>query len=157
MNPTQTLAEAQTHLFKAIRSLAEDLVADAYARYTPEKGTFTATPALPSKSKQGPTSDDTADNAYTPKTVTTLSVSDRDPGQQYSEVVRRRYTKAEQNFLAAVRAYVEVVIYDAYSRYDPYDGGEFLTREAYEELIEALADDEVIPMEEIAEELGIKW
>ena len=67
------------------------------------------------------------------------------------------FAKAQRNFSKALRSYAEALVYDAYSRYDPYDGGEFLTREAYEEIMEALADDEVIPMEEIAEELGIKW
>ena len=67
------------------------------------------------------------------------------------------FAKAQRNFSKALRSYAEALVYDAYSRYDPYDGGEFLTREAYEELMEALADDEVIPMEEIAEEFGIKW
>ena len=65
--------------------------------------------------------------------------------------------KAQQNFLNAVRSYAEALIYDAYSRYDPYDGGEFLTHEAYAEILKSLEDDEVIPMEDVAEELGIKW
>ena len=65
--------------------------------------------------------------------------------------------KAQQNFLNAVRSYAEALVYDAYSRYDPYDGGEFLTHEAYEEILKSLEDDEVIPMEDVAEELGIKW
>jgi hypothetical protein len=65
--------------------------------------------------------------------------------------------KAQQNFLNAVRTYAEALVYDAYSRYDPYDGGEFLTHEAYEEILKSIEDDEVIPMEEVAEELGIKW
>ena len=65
--------------------------------------------------------------------------------------------KAHQDFLNALRTYAEVLVYDAYSRYDPYEGGEFLTHEAYEEVLESIADDEVIPMEDIAGELGIKW
>ncbi len=65
--------------------------------------------------------------------------------------------KAQQNFLNAVRSYAEALVYDAYSRYDPYDGGEFLTHEAYEEILKSLEDDEVIPMEDVAKELGIKW
>lgn len=64
--------------------------------------------------------------------------------------------KAQQNFLNTVRRYAETLVYDAYSRYDP-DEEAFFTRAAYKELMEALADDDVIPMEEIAEELGIKW
>ena len=63
--------------------------------------------------------------------------------------------KAQQNFLNAVRGYAETLVYDAYSRYDS-DEEAFFTRAAYEELMEALADDDVIPMEEIAEALGIK-
>jgi hypothetical protein len=65
--------------------------------------------------------------------------------------------KAQQNFLNAVRGYAETLVYDTYSRYDPYDGGEFLTHEAYEEILKSLEDDEVIPMEDVAKELGIKW
>ncbi len=157
MKRKQTLAETQNQLFGSIRSLAEHLIADAYARYNPEKGTFATTSALPRKLKQGLTSDKTAKEAYTKKTVAALSVSGGTPGQQFSEADCLIYTKAKQNFLTALRAYAEAVVYDAYSRYDPDDDGEFFTREAYEELMEALADDEVIPMEEIAEELGIKW
>ncbi len=64
---------------------------------------------------------------------------------------------AQQNFSKALRRYAEALVYDAYSRYDPYDGGEFLTYEAYQEILRSLEDNEVIPMEEVAEELGIKW
>ena len=63
------------------------------------------------------------------------------------------FVKAQRNFSKALRNYAEVLVYDAYSRYDPYDGGEFLTREAYAEIMEALADDEGIPMEQVAAEL----
>ena len=69
---------------------------------------------------------------------------------------KNAFAKAHQNFLNAVRCYAEALVCDAYSRYDPYDGGEFLTREAYEEVLKSLKDDEVIPMEEITKELGIK-
>ena len=65
--------------------------------------------------------------------------------------------KTQQNFLNAVHSYAEALVYDAYSRYDPYDGDEFMTREAYEEILKSLDADEVIPMEDLAEELGIKW
>lgn len=64
--------------------------------------------------------------------------------------------KAQQNFLNAVRRYAETLVYDAYSRYD-LDEKAFFTREAYAEIMEALADDEGIPMEQVAIELGLKW
>ncbi len=66
------------------------------------------------------------------------------------------FAKAQQNFSNALRDYAEALVYDAYSRYDS-DEEAFFTHAAYEELMEALADDDVISMEEIAEELGIKW
>ena len=70
---------------------------------------------------------------------------------------KNAFAKAQQNFSNALRSYAEALVYDAYSRYDPYDGGEFLTHEAYEEILKSLENDEVIPMEDITEELGIKW
>ncbi len=67
------------------------------------------------------------------------------------------FAEVQQNLLNALRNYAETLVYDAYSRYDPYDGGEFLTHEAYAEILKSLEDDEVIPMEDVAKELGIKW
>lgn len=75
----------------------------------------------------------------------------------YDKSDNQTFAKAQQNLLNALRNYAEALVYDAYSRYDPYDGGEFLTHEAYVEILKSLEDDEVIPMEDIAEELGIKW
>ena len=70
---------------------------------------------------------------------------------------KRTFSKAQQNFLNALYCYAEALVYDAYSRYDPYDGGEFLTRATYEEILKSLEDDEVIPMEDVIKELRIKW
>ncbi len=67
------------------------------------------------------------------------------------------FAKAQQNFLNAVHNYANALIHDAYSRYDPYDGGEFLTHEAYAEILKSLENDNVIPMEDVAKALGIKW
>ena len=66
------------------------------------------------------------------------------------------FVKAQQNFSKALRNYAEALVYDAYSRYD-LDEKTFFTRAAYEEITEALANDEVIPMEQVAAELGLKW
>ena len=75
----------------------------------------------------------------------------------YDKSDNQTFAKAQQNLLNALRNYAETLVYDAYSRYDPYDGGEFLTYEAYAEILKSLEDDKMIPMENIAKELGIKW
>ena len=64
--------------------------------------------------------------------------------------------KAQQTFLDALRAYAEMLVVEAVSRYDVYEGA-FFTRDFFEELEKAIEDDEVIPMEEVAAEVGLKW
>ena len=49
-----------------------------------------------------------------------------------------------------------MLVVEAVSRYDVYEGA-FFTRDFFEELEKAIADDEVIPMEEVAAEVGLKW
>lgn len=156
MKPKQTLVEAHAQLFGSIRAFAEQLIATAYSRYNPDKGDFSI--ALPLEKEPEP---DTAEgkkrnDPYSTKGVPALTHLGAVPRLQLREACSVRYAKAEQNFLEAVRMYAETLVYDAYSRYD-LDEKAFFTREAYEELMKAFKDDEVIPMEDIAEELGIKW
>ena len=143
MKPKQTLAETQAQLFESIRAFAEQLVANAYSRYNPDEGDFSI--ALPLEKEPNTTAGKKRNDPYIAKGVPALTHLGAVPRLQLREACSVRYAKAERNFLEAVRMYAETLVYDAYSRYDPYDGGEFFTREAYEELIEALADDEVIP------------
>lgn len=154
MKPKPTLTEAENQLFTSIRSLAEQLIAHTYSRYNPDEGTFSITPALEKESD--PAADEKADDACSPKGAPTLNRLGKVPRLQSRETCSVRYAKAEQNFLEALRSYAEILIYDAYSRYD-LDEKAFFTREAYEEIMEALADDEGIPMEQVAAELGLKW
>ena len=156
MKPKQTLAEAQDHLFASIRSFAEQLIVNAYSRYNPDGGTFSTTLALEKNLEPDPAASKKADTAYVSKGVRALTRLGAVPRPHLHEVCSVRYAKAEQNFLEALRAYAEALVYDAYSRYD-LDEKAFFTREAYEEIMKAFEDDEVIPMEDIAEELGIKW
>ena len=156
MKPKQTLAEAQDQLFASIRSIAEQLIVNTYSRYNPDEGTFSTTLALEKNLEPDPAAGKKTDAAYVFKGVRALTQLGAVPRPQLRKACSVRYTKAEQNFLEALRAYAEALVYDAYSRYD-LDEKAFFTREAYEEIMKAFEDQEVIPMEDIAEELGIKW
>ena len=154
MKPKQTLAEAQDQLFGSIRAFAEQLIANAYSRYNPDEGDFSVALAL--EKKTDPAGSKKRNDPYASKGIRALTGLGAVPGLELREACSIRYAKAEQNFLEAVRTYAETLVYDAYSRYD-LDEKAFFTREAYEEIMKAFEDDEVIPMEDIAEELGIKW
>ena len=156
MKPKQTLAEAQDQLFGSIRAFAEQLIANAYSRYNPDEGNFSIALALEKKPESDTAAGKKRNDPYTAKGVPALTHLGAVPRLQLRETCSVRYAKAEQNFLEAVRTYAETLVYDAYSRYD-LDEKAFFTREAYEEIMKAFEDDEVIPMEDIAEELGIKW
>ena len=156
MKPKQTLAEAHAQLFGSIRSLAAQLIANAYSRYKPDEEDFSIELALEKEPEPNTVAGKKVDAAYTPKVIPTLSRLGDAPRLPLRETCSIKYAKAEQNFLEALQAYAEVLVYDAYSRYD-LDEKAFFTREAYEEIMEALEDDEGIPMEQVAAELGLKW